>query len=57
IAKGSCAEVRSQLYAALDNKYIDASEFQSAQELAVRSSKVIGALRASISRRQNTDNA
>ena len=28
IAKGSCGEVRSQLYIALDNKYIDISTFR-----------------------------
>ncbi len=34
IAKGSSAEVRSQLYVALDQSYISAGEFQKAYELS-----------------------
>ncbi len=35
IAKGSCGEVRTQLYAALDQAYISSEEFQSGKELCV----------------------
>lgn len=54
IAKGSCAELRSQLYTALDNGHIDNDEFYRAQELAQSAAQVIGALRAAVQRRQNT---
>ena len=39
IAKGSCGEVRSQLYRALDRKHIDEAEFESAKNKAVEVSK------------------
>ncbi|MGH8399240.1 MAG: four helix bundle protein [Gammaproteobacteria bacterium] len=52
IAKGSCAEVRSQLYAALDIGYIDDSEFHQVQEIAEHTAHIIGALRASVHRHQ-----
>ena len=54
IAKGSCAEVRSQLYTALDNSYIDDNEFNRTQELASSTARIIGALRAAVYRRQHT---
>ncbi len=54
IAKGSCAEVRSQLYTALDIGYIDDSEFHQAQEIAEHTAHIIGALRASVHRHQQT---
>ena len=53
IAKGSCAEVRSQLYVALDIGYLSQMEFdilfKQAQELA----RVLGGLRASVERQRN----
>ncbi len=39
IAKGSCGEVRSHLYIALDVGYIDVSEFNECYELAEQISK------------------
>lgn len=52
IAKASCAEVRSHLYVALDNGYVDDSEFRQVHDFADRTAHVIGALRASRSQRQ-----
>ena len=41
IAKGSCGEVRSQLYVAHDDAYISESEFKALQSLALETSRVI----------------
>ena len=42
IAKGSAAEVQSQLYVALDNNYVNESDFQSAYDIVVSIQKMIG---------------
>ncbi len=44
IAKGSCGEVRSQLYVALDQKYIDANEFESAKAKLIETSRLISGM-------------
>ena len=44
ISKGSVGETRSQLYRALDNKYISKEEFQEAYNLADEVGKLTGAL-------------
>ena len=53
IAKGSCAEVRSQLYIAYDAGYLNREKFEiliaDAEELA----RIIGGLRASAEKRKN----
>jgi len=51
IAKGSCAELRTQLYVALDVGYLDTNSFDSLMAQAVEVSKIIGGLRASVDRR------
>lgn len=44
IAKGSCGEVRTQLYAALDQAYITSSEFETGKVLCVDISGQISGL-------------
>jgi len=50
IAKGSCAEVRSQLYTALDAGLIDPEEFSRAMACAESVANLIGAFRSSVAR-------
>ena len=51
MAKASCAEVRSQLYVALDAGYLNHANFDEMMQLTVETSKIIGGLRASIARK------
>jgi four helix bundle protein len=48
IAKGSCAELRSQLYVALDANYINKETFNELESLAKETGRVIGGLRAAV---------
>ena len=50
IAKGSCAEVRSQLYVALDAGYIGKTQFDGLHAQAEEVARIIGGLRASLKR-------
>jgi len=53
-AKGSCAEVRSQLYVALDVAYIDTRTFEDLKAQSEEVGRIVGGLRASIAKqRQN----
>lgn len=53
IAKGSCAEVRSQLYVALDAGYLPQHEFDAAINRAEELARIIGGLRASVSKQRS----
>ncbi len=53
IAKGSVAEVRSQLYVALDAEYINNDQFEQFKELADETSRIIGGLRAAVQKQRD----
>ena len=55
IAKGSCAEVRSQLYIALDAGYLPQDEFEQTIRQAEELSRIIGGLRASVAKHRARD--
>jgi four helix bundle protein len=48
ISKSSCAEVRSQLYVALDIGYINQEVFDATSALAQEVSRIIGGLKSSV---------
>ena len=50
MAKGSCAELRSQLYIALDAGYVSDTDFTMIRTKAEEVARVLGGLRSSISR-------
>ncbi len=50
-AKGSCAEVRSQLYAALDIGYLDKPKFDRLIAQAEEVARIVGGLRASVEKK------
>jgi len=51
-AKASCAELRSQLYVALDVGYLDQRKFDELLRQAEEVGRIIGGLRASIARQR-----
>ncbi len=44
IAKGSCGEVRAQLYVALDQEYIDVATFEQLESKLVQASRMLSGL-------------
>ncbi len=54
VSKGSCSELRSQLYAAKDAGYLDPEEFKMAFGLAEETSKILQGLIKAIKKRDET---
>jgi four helix bundle protein len=55
-AKASCAELRSQLYVAIDVGYLDERTFQDLRRQAEEVGRIIGGLRVSIAKQRNRAN-
>jgi four helix bundle protein len=53
VAKGSCAELRAQLYVALDVGYIRTETFDRLMAQATEVGQILGGLRVSVERRRN----
>jgi four helix bundle protein len=54
IAKGSCAELRTQLYVALDVGYLRDPTFKALMAQATEVGQILGGLRLSVERRRET---
>ena len=54
IAKGSCAELRTQLYVALDVGYINLTTFEDLMAQAIDVGQILGGLRLSVERRRDS---
>jgi four helix bundle protein len=51
-AKASCAEVRSQLYVALDVGYLDKANFDRLMEQAEEVARILGGLRSAVNKQR-----
>lgn len=56
-AKASCAELRLQLYVALDTGYLQEEQFRELLATAEEVAKVVGGLRASVERQRDAQRA
>jgi len=54
-AKASCAELRSQLYVALDVSYLDQQKFHVLLKHAEEVARIIGGLRASVAKQRKVN--
>ena len=54
IAKGSCAELRTQLYVALDVGYISLPTFERLMTQATEVGQILGGLRQAVERRRDS---
>ena len=54
VAKGSCAEVRTQLYVALDVGYLSLPIFEALMTQATEVGQILGGLRLSVERRRDS---
>jgi four helix bundle protein len=54
-AKASCAEVRSLLFAAVDEGYVDQPTFERLNAQAEEVGRIIGGLRASVARQRDAE--
>jgi four helix bundle protein len=54
-AKASCAEVRSQLYVALDVAYLDQDTFDQLMQQAEEVARIIGGLRVSVQKQKKAE--
>jgi four helix bundle protein len=55
-AKASCAEVRSQLYVALDVGYLEEQKFHTLLRQAEEVARILGGLRASVDKQRKVSN-
>ncbi len=55
IAKGSCAELRTQLYVALDVGYLEPPQFEDLMNQATEVGQILGGLRVSVEKRRDAN--
>jgi four helix bundle protein len=53
VAKGSCAEVRSQLYVAYDIGYLSNEQFDKLKKITLEVSQIIGGLRSAVKKQKD----